>query len=128
MVDWVNKVIALFPASKNGVGRQFDAQSDCGLRNTMVSTDPPYYDNIGYADLSDYFYVWMRQSLKNTYPKLFRTMLVPKNEELIATPYRHDGSVEKARNFFEDGNHSLKHNHTSFVIVHIFLHYHHKYP
>lgn len=103
MVDWVNKVIALFPASKNGVGRQFDAQSDCGLRNTMVSTDPPYYDNIGYADLSDYFYVWMRQSLKNTYPKLFRTMLVPKNEELIATPYRHDGSVEKARNFFEDG-------------------------
>ena len=69
----------------------------------MVSTDPPYYDNISYADLSDYFYVWMRQSLKNTYPKLFRTMLVPKNEELIATPYRHDGSVEKARHFFEDG-------------------------
>ena len=82
---------------------QFDAQSDCGLRNVMVSTDPPYYDNIGYADLSDFFYVWMRQSLKRTYPKLFRTMLVPKAEELVATPYRFDGSVEKARDFFEDG-------------------------
>lgn len=82
---------------------QFDAQSDCGLRNIMVSTDPPYYDNIGYADLSDFFYVWMRQALKQTYPKLFRTMLVPKAEELVATPYRFDGSVEKARDFFEDG-------------------------
>lgn len=82
---------------------QFDAQSDCGLRNIMVSTDPPYYDNIGYADLSDFFYVWMRQSLKATYPKLFRTMLVPKAEELVATPYRFEGSTEKARDFFEDG-------------------------
>lgn len=69
----------------------------------MVSTDPPYYDNIGYADLSDFFYVWMRQSLKDTYPKLFGTMLVPKAEELIATPYRHDGSVEAAKDFFEEG-------------------------
>ena len=69
----------------------------------MISTDPPYYDNIGYADLSDFFYVWMRQSLKDTYPELFSTMLVPKVEELIATPYRHDGSVEKAKSFFEDG-------------------------
>lgn len=69
----------------------------------MVSTDPPYYDNIGYADLSDFFYIWLRQSLQNTYPKLFRTMLVPKAEELVATPYRFEGSTEKARNFFEDG-------------------------
>lgn len=86
-----------------GYARQFDAQSDQGIRNIMVSTDPPYYDNIGYADLSDYFYVWMRQSLKNTYPTLFRTMLVPKIEELVATPFRFGGSVERARNFFEDG-------------------------
>ena len=103
MLEWVVKVCDELPATENGQVRQFAAQSDCGLKDIMVSTDPPYYDNIGYADLSDYFYVWMRQSLKNTYPKLFRTMLVPKNEELIATPYRHDGSVEKARNFFEDG-------------------------
>ena len=86
-----------------GCVEQRDAQTDCNLRNIMVSTDPPYYDNIGYADLSDFFYVWLRQSLRETYPELFSTMLVPKAEELIATPYRHDGSVEKAKDFFEDG-------------------------
>ena len=69
----------------------------------MVSTDPPYYDNIGYADLSDFFYIWMRRSLKDTYPNIFRTMLVPKVEELIATPFRHGGSTEKAKEFFEGG-------------------------
>ena len=104
MLDWVYRVLLYFPhTEKMGFVRQFDAQSDNGLRNIAVSTDPPYYDNIGYADLSDYFYVWMRQALKGTYPKLFRTMLVPKAEELVATPYRFEGSVEKARDFFEDG-------------------------
>ena len=103
MIEWVAKCLIEFPASAPAGVRQFDAQSDCGLRNIMISTDPPYYDNIGYADLSDFFYVWMRQSLKDTYPELFSTMLVPKAEELIATPYRHDGSEEKAKNFFEDG-------------------------
>lgn len=92
-----------FGRDSAGIAIQSDAQTDCGLRNIMISTDPPYYDNIGYADLSDFFYVWMRQSLKDTYPELFSTMLVPKVEELIATPYRHDGSVEKAKSFFEDG-------------------------
>lgn len=103
MLEWVTKATLLFPATIQGSAKQHDAQSDNGLRNIAVSTDPPYYDNIGYADLSDYFYVWMRQTLKGTYPKLFRTMLVPKAEELVATPYRFDGSVEKARDFFEDG-------------------------
>lgn len=93
----------MVPCDASGTAIQFDAQSDSGLRNIAISTDPPYYDNIGYADLSDYFYVWMRQALKDTFPKLFKTMLVPKAEELIATPYRHDGSMEKARDFFEDG-------------------------
>ena len=94
----------LAPAGcKEGSARQFDAQSDNGMRSIMVSTDPPYYDNIGYADLSDYFYVWLRQSLRRTYPKLFSTMLVPKAEELVATPYRFDGSKERAKEFFEDG-------------------------
>lgn len=97
------KVLERFNSNIPGVAKQFDAQSDCGLRNIMVSTDPPYYDNIGYADLSDFFYIWLRQSLQNTYPKLFRTMLVPKAEELVATPYRFEGSTEKARDFFEDG-------------------------
>ena len=104
MLEWVYKVLVNLPVSAIiGDAKQFDAQSDNGLRNIMVSTDPPYYDNIGYADLSDFFYVWMRQALKETYPKVFRTMLVPKAEELVATPYRFEGSVEKARDFFEDG-------------------------
>lgn len=104
MIEWVYKAILCFPVTTiDGIVKQFDAQSDSGLHNIAVSTDPPYYDNIGYADLSDFFYVWMRRTLKGTFPKLFRTMLVPKTEELVATPYRFDGSMEKARDFFEDG-------------------------
>ena len=103
MYGWISKTLSCLVPGRPGSAIQYDAQSDNGLRNIMVSTDPPYYDNIGYADLSDYFYVWMRQSLKNTYPDLFRTMLVPKAEELVATPYRFGGSIEKARIFFEDG-------------------------
>jgi putative DNA methylase len=69
----------------------------------IISTDPPYYDNIGYADLSDFFYIWLRRSLQKVYPSLFSTMLVPKAEELVATPYRFDGNKEKAKVFFEEG-------------------------
>ncbi len=68
----------------------------------IVSTDPPYYDNIGYADLSDFFYVWLRRSLRSTFPGLFATVAVPKAEELVATPYRH-GSKVKAETFFMEG-------------------------
>ena len=89
--------------SKPGIVRQFDAQSDNGMRNIVVSTNPPYYDNIGYADLSDFFYVWLRQSLRRTYPRLFSTMLVPKHEELVATPYRESRGKDGARDFFEEG-------------------------
>ena len=103
MVEWVFKCLVEFSAFPQAEAGQVDAQIDCGLRNIMVSTDPPYYDNIGYADLSDFFYVWMRQTLKETYSELFGTLLVPKADELIATPYRHDGSTEKAKNFFEGG-------------------------
>jgi len=103
-LTWVTKCILEFPRSAiQGHAQQYDATQDNGLRSIMVSTDPPYYDNIGYADLSDYFYIWMRKSLKNTYPGLFSTMLVPKAEELVATPYRFDGSKDRARDFFEDG-------------------------
>lgn len=70
---------------------------------SVISTDPPYYDNIGYADLSDFFYVWLRRSLHSVYPDLFRTMLVPKEQELVATPYRFGGSKSKAQEFFEAG-------------------------
>jgi len=69
----------------------------------MVCTDPPYYDNIGYADLSDFFYIWLRKALVRVYPSLFATLLTPKTQELIATPYRHGGSRDSAKMFFEKG-------------------------
>ena len=104
MLQWIFKCLLALPASvKKGSVCQRDARTDCGLRHTVISTDPPYYDNIGYADLSDFFYVWLRRTLKATYPRLCATMLTPKKEELVATPYRFGGSREKARAFFEEG-------------------------
>lgn len=105
LTGYVKAFLSSFSSSyeHEGVAQQNDAQSDCGLRNVMISTDPPYYDNIGYADLSDFFYVWLRQSLKKVYPELFPTMLTPKAEELVATPYHFGGSANKAKQFFEDG-------------------------
>lgn len=70
--------------------------------SVIISTDPPYYDNIGYADLSDYFYIWLRRTLRDTLPSLFGSILVPKAEELVATPYRH-GTKSKAEAFFLNG-------------------------
>ena len=72
------------------------------LDRAVVATDPPYYDNIGYADLSDFFYVWHRRTLRNVWPDLYRRVLAPKEEELVATPYRH-GSKEAAERFFMEG-------------------------
>lgn len=103
MLEWITKCLLALPAETCGEAKQWNAQSDCGLRNIMVSTDPPYYDNIGYADLADYFYVWLRQSLRSVYPELFRTMLVPKAEELISASYRHENDKNKAKEFFEEG-------------------------
>jgi putative DNA methylase len=85
-----------------GAAGQADAQSQVISSGKVVSTDPPYYDNIGYADLSDFFYVWMRRSLRSVFPDLFATLAVPKAEELVATPYRHGGK-EKAETFFLNG-------------------------
>ncbi len=81
---------------------QADAQTQEISIAKVVSTDPPYYDNIGYADLSDFFYVWLRRSLRPVFPELFATLAVPKAEELVATPYRH-GSKDKAESFFLSG-------------------------
>lgn len=85
-----------------GLALQHDAQTQEIAVPKIVSTDPPYYDNIGYADLSDFFYVWLRRALKPIFPSLFATVSVPKAEELVATPYRH-GSKEKAEKFFLEG-------------------------
>ena len=88
--------------SISGEAAQHDAATQILSRHKLVSTDPPYYDNIGYADLSDFFYVWLRRSLRLVFPDLFATLAVPKTEELVATPYRH-GSREAAENFFLEG-------------------------
>jgi putative DNA methylase len=85
-----------------GLAAQADAATQSISIGKLISTDPPYYDNIGYADLSDFFYVWLRRTLRPVFPNLFATMAVPKAEELVATPYRH-GSKEKAEIFFLDG-------------------------
>lgn len=88
--------------STEGISLQLDAAIQNTSISKIVSTDPPYYDNIGYADLSDFFYVWMRRSLRSIYPNLFATLAVPKTEELVATPYRH-GSKDRAETFFMKG-------------------------
>ncbi|MEM7314013.1 MAG: hypothetical protein AAF497_12765, partial [Planctomycetota bacterium] len=95
---------ALEGAAGEGFGRAFqaDASKVDLTSHPFISTDPPYYDNIGYADLSDFFYVWLRRSLREVFPLLFATISVPKDEELIASPYRH-GSKQKAESFFLDG-------------------------
>jgi len=97
------------PRTGKGLALQADAQSQEISKSKLVSTDPPYYDNIGYADLSDFFYVWLRKSLKPIFPGLYATLAVPKAEELVATPYRH-GSKEKAEAFFLDGMTRAIHN------------------
>lgn len=100
--NFIANCIKKLSPSSIGYAFQTDAQSQNISTNKVISTDPPYYDNIGYADLSDFFYVWMRRALKPIYPKLFSTMTVPKAEELVATPYRH-GNKENAEKFFLDG-------------------------
>ena len=96
------RVVDQLPASVNGHTDQAAAQRQIWRIASVVSTDPPYYDNIGYADLSDFFYVWLRRSLKLVFPDLFATLAVPKADELVASPYRH-GSKGVAETFFLNG-------------------------
>ncbi|MFH8515781.1 DUF1156 domain-containing protein [Streptomyces gelaticus] len=100
-LNWVCLSLDKIPASGIGSAEQADAATR-GYENLLISTDPPYYDNIGYSDLSDYFYVWLRRALRSIHPNLFGTMLVPKAEELVANPYRH-GDKGEAEKFFERG-------------------------
>jgi putative DNA methylase len=92
-----------------GVAVQADAATQNISAGKIISTDPPYYDNIGYADLSDFFYVWIRRTLRGVYPELFQTMAVPKAEELVANSYRHGGKSQ-AEAFFLDGMTSAMHS------------------
>lgn len=105
---WLSSVDSIVNAFQNlapfakGYSLQADAQKQSISNKKVISTDPPYYDNIGYADLSDFFYIWLRKNLKTIYPSLFSTISSPKQEELVATPYRH-GNKENAEKFFLDG-------------------------
>ena len=101
-LDLVAKNVAVALPSVPGAASQLDAARQSSSSGKVIATDPPYYDNIGYADLSDFFYVWLRRSLRAVHPELFATLAVPKVEELVATPDRHGGK-EKAESFFLDG-------------------------
>lgn len=96
------KSISYFSVESKGAVENIDAQNQKISHNKVISTDPPYYDNIGYADLSDFFYVWIRRTLRSIFPSMYGTMAVPKEEELVATPYRHGGK-EEAEAFFLQG-------------------------
>jgi putative DNA methylase len=107
-IDWIHRLLPLLPSNDQIVGKIYqDDARNAQLRSDatyyVISTDPPYYDNIGYADLSDFFYIWLRYSLGKVYPDLFSTLLAPKAQELVATPYRFGGDKRKAEAFFEEG-------------------------
>jgi len=101
-LEGIERVLTQLGLELNGHATQLDAQTQTASLGKVVSTDPPYYDNIGYADLADFFYVWLRHSMRSAFRELFGTLTVPKNDELVATPYRHGGK-EQAEAYFLDG-------------------------
>ena len=100
-VNWVAEAVENVPAKPSSEAHQADAATR-DYTDVVVSTDPPYYDNIGYSDLSDYFYVWLRPMLADVLPSVTATMMTPKAQELVANPYRHGGK-DGAAKFFTDG-------------------------
>lgn len=103
VLGWISKAIERLSGFVPGHAFQEDAMvTSVSRSNDVISTDPPYYDNIAYADLSDYFYVWLRPAVREIWPDIFATIAVPKNEELVASSYRH-GSRAKAERFFVEG-------------------------
>lgn len=118
---WVSKAVRTLPTVGAGDSQQADAMAQRISFSRIVSTDPPYYDNIPYSDLSDFFYTWLRRSLKRYFPELFATVAVPKEEELVATPGRHGGK-EKAEAFFLTGmtqamRRLAEHSHSYFPVT-----------
>jgi putative DNA methylase len=113
MMMWVIKVLEQLPADAAASVNQLNASKREIQQGTIISSDPPYYDNIGYADLSDFFYVWLRRALRQVLPNGMGSILVPKEEELIASPYR-QGSKAKAETFFLDGMTDVAHRWAEF--------------
>jgi len=101
-LEGISRVLKAQGGRRPGAAQQWDAQNQRLSLEKIISTDPPYYDNIGYADLSDFFYFWLRRSLKTVFPSLFATLSVPKAEELVAVPFRHGGKTQ-AEEFFLNG-------------------------
>ncbi|MBA2283086.1 MAG: DUF1156 domain-containing protein [Acidimicrobiia bacterium] len=101
-LEYLANALERVPARGHGTAAQADAAHPPARERMVIATDPPYYDNVPYADLSDFFYVWLRQCLSTVHPELFGTVLVPKAEELIAEPAR-QGSWDEAASFFETG-------------------------
>jgi putative DNA methylase len=102
-IEWVAEALEATPAISTGSVFNIDAaKNSFPVGPIVISTDPPYYDNIGYADISDFFYVWLKRSLAKVWPDLFRRLTTPKREELVATRYRH-GSKQQAEVFFMEG-------------------------
>ncbi len=101
-IDYISKCICTLSHGSNGRSYLQNAMANNLSAEKIVSTDPPYYDNIAYADLSDFFYVWLRRSLRSMFPDFLATLTVPKSDELVATPFRH-GTKEKAESFFLNG-------------------------
>lgn len=101
-VEWVSRAVETLPGYGGGIAFQGDATEIKSPSLAVISSDPPYYDNIGYAELSDFFYAWLRRNLKSVFPELYGTIVTPRNEELVATPFRH-GSQVAADQFFVSG-------------------------
>jgi len=106
MLNRVAESLARLPAAVPGSAATCDAGT-VDATSVLLATDPPYYDNIGYSDLSDFFYVWLRRSLRDVFPDVCSTLLAPKSQELIAVPHRHDGDREAADVFFQRGLNSV---------------------
>lgn len=108
----INSMVASFRYLVNGVGKvvRADARTTQADRPGLIATDPPYFDAIGYADLSDYFYMWHRRAIRAVHPDLFATIATPKSGELTAIPSHHDKSAERARDYFVDGFTETFHN------------------
>lgn len=103
-LEWIPEILENLPTTTQGYSSQLDATVMIeSISSSIISTDPPYYDNIGYADLSDFFYIWLRKTISDIYPSLFATVLTPKKQELIASTYRHNGNEEEAKKYFEHG-------------------------
>ena len=101
-IEWIAKVMDDLPRHGGGMANQETAQVQSSGSGRLISTDPPYYDNVGYADLSDFYYTWQRRSIRPVFPDLFATVAAPKTDELVAAPYRHGGK-DAAETFFLDG-------------------------